>query len=636
MATAAPDEGHPWDGLAPVLEEIQLARTLRFADLHQARQAAERGLARLRPLQTNDAPHDACEAELRLLLGSCDRQCGHLESAVRQFHAALKLLAGRWGAPVACEGWIGLGWCYAGSGDLARALRYSLVGLKTARNTGQREEQAHALDALGSIYAMSGDTGEALRHLQAAADMARESGNGRRQCSVLNNVAMALLEAGKLTPALAAARDALRLADDNGMAVMRPNVVDTLAGILVALGSMDEAEGLLTPAVSEARKGPATKVLAELLINLAAVKQASGDPEQAAALYAEASGVAARIASPSLALRCHRRLAESFAASHRWQEAYREFRQYHALHDSIAGRKSATQLALVRIADELDSLEGALEPLDDSGLTELGAMEVVLARLQARERELAEAKDAAHAASAAKSRFLSQMSHDLRTPLNGILGMAHLLTRTPLTETQARYCRTLLSTGKELNELVTRILEHARIEPGLTVAGIVDFDPADLAAAVVDSFTAAAMARGLWIGCRIDPGLPPRLQGEAQRIEQVLDLLVDHVLKFTAKGSVELEVTLLERPAGDPRTWLRFAVRDTGVGIDAEPAPAEGEASAQRDADAGSVLATGRTLVRLLGGEIDCTREPSAGPVFWIAVPLSPAPAGPSPRSIHP
>ena len=632
MVEVVRHDAHPTEGLAGVAADIERAHSLRYADVEQARQAAQRGLQRLQQLQTPDARHESAEAELRALLGSFERQTGHLEAAVVQFHATLKLFEGRPASRFSCDAWIGLGLAYTGSGDSARALRYSLLGLKTARALGVRSRESQALDGLGCVYAIFGDSAEALQHLDAAAAIARETGDRKRLCSVLNNLAMTRLGRDELTVALHAGQEALRTAREEGLVVMERNVIDTVASVLVASGDLPQAESLLGPAVSEARQQPPTKVLAELLTNLGAVRAASGDPAQAESLYAEALGVASEIGAPMLVLRCHKRLADLYAGLNRWQEAHREFRLYHEVNESIAGARAATRLTVVRIADELDALQSDAESAtsQDNGLSHLGALEVLLARLQARNRELADAKRSADAASQAKSRFLATVSHELRTPLNGVLGMAQLMSRTSLSDSQRRYCQQIVASGNRLRDLIADILEYSRSDGSRLAVESVDFEPARLVAEVLDAFRPAASARGLTIEWQVDEGLPAALQGDATRIRQVLRHLADNALKFTAAGGVEVIVSGLASPGGDSATWVRFAVRDSGSGIDPAKAAALFEPFVQADnsstrqhGGSGLGLAICLRLVESMGGRLDCTSEPGAGSTFWFDIPLS-------------
>lgn len=617
--------------LQQVAAYVSSARAFRFSDLDRARNEAQLGLDLLCTLQTSAARYEEHEGELRVLLGSFDRQAGQIESAVIHFQAALKLMGSRPASEIACDAWIGLGWAYTSIGEFPYALRYSLQGLKTARALGLRDRESHALDVLGSLYAIFGDYVEALRHLAAAEAISRETGDRRRLCSVLNNLAMTLLGNEEYAAALRAGRESLGIAREDALTVMEPNVIDTVASVLVAMGDLPEAESCLVPAVSEARKREPTKVLANLLNNLGAIRAASGDPVQAESLFGAALEIASRIGDPVLELRCHKRLADLFVDAKRWQDAYVEFRKYHERFEGIAGAKAAKRLTVVRIADEMDALPGAMGAIEPTPPREgtVGALETLTARLQARNRELVEMKRAAEAANETKSRFLANMSHELRTPLNGVLGMAELLLRTPLTDTQARYCRAIVTSGQSLNDLVTDILDFTSMDAGRLVLETVEFDPASLVGGVADVLRPTASARGLQVRCDIDDELPPILLGDAKRIRQVLLHVAGNAVKFTQAGEVEISLACLEPRPDDPRTWLRFTVRDTGIGIGAEAAAVLFKAFVQVDGSrsrqhggSGLGLVISKHLVELMGGTIDFRSEPAQGSTFWFDVPL--------------
>jgi signal transduction histidine kinase len=623
------DEAAPFPDLPQVGAYIESARSHRYTDLDRAHRDAQLGLELLRKLQTPQARYEDEEAELLVLLGSFERQIGQIESAVIRTLAALKLMAGKPVSRIACDAWICLGWAYTNIGEFSYALRYSLQGLKTARALGIRGSESHALDVLGCVYAIFGDSDEALRHFETAESSARETGDRRRLCSVLNNLAMTLLGREEHAAALRAARESLSIAREDAMTVMEPNVIDTVASVLVAMGDLPEAESCLVPAVSEARKREPSKVLANLLNNLGSIRAASGDPVQAESLFGAALEIASRIGDPVLELRCHKRLADLFAAGKSWQEAYGAFRKYHEVYETIAGAKAAKRLTVVRIANELDALPDAIEPSTARGDGTVGALETLTARLQARNRELVEMKRAAEVASKTKSRFLSNMSHELKTPLSGVLGMAELLLRTPLNDTQERYCRTILKSGQSLNDLVTDILDYTSMEAGRLVLETVELEPAHLVAGVADSLRPAASARGLHVECKLGDALPRALLGDAKRIRQVLQHVAANAVKFTMDGVVELGVSCLPPQSGDLRTWLRFSVSDTGIGIGPEAAAVLFKPFVQADdslsrqhGGSGLGLAISKHLVELMGGTIDFRSQPAKGSTFWFDLPL--------------
>lgn len=620
--------GTPLEQMATCLAA---ARVHRSDDLDLARRDAQRGLDLLRSLQTAETRYEEEEAELLVILASADRAAGRIDAAVIQCHAALHLMSGRPVSRVNCEAWNSLGWAYAQIGEFASALRYSMRGLKLSREVGARPCEAHALDVLGTVYAIFGDSVEALRHLDEAARIAQETGNSRRLCSVLNNLAMTRLGRDELAPALDSALESLRIAREGSFKVPEPHIVDTVASVLTAMGRFSEAEGYLVPAIAEARQRPPDKALANLLNNLGMVRLACGAPREAESLHQEALDIVTRIGDPVLQMRCHKLLADFFAGANRWREAHDAFRKYHDLNQSVAGAKAAKRLTVARVASEVDALQAAADSPDSpvGSPSEVGAMEALIARLRARNQELAEAKRAAEAANETRSRFLANMSHEFRTPLNGVLGMAHLLSRTPLNEAQARYCRTIVSSGGELSDLITNLLDFTQLEANQLTLAAVEFELAALVGEVVNGVRPTESVRKVRITFDIDSRVPGRLLGDPKRIRQVLRHLVANAIKFTSEGFVEVHATCRESPPGDTRTWIRVRVRDTGTGMSPEmaaglfrPFVQEDDSMTRRRGGSGLGLAISRRLVELMGGFVDFSSEPGKGSEFWFDVPF--------------
>jgi len=223
----------------------------------------------------------------------------------------------------------------------------------------------------------------------------------------------------------------------------------------------------------------------------------------------------------------------------------------------------------------------------------------------AAERALADAREKAEAASRAKSRFLAVVSHEVRTPLNGILGMADLLLDTSLTPEQKTYARAVKSSGTALLGLIEEVLDFSKIEAGRLDLESVPFDLRELVTDVVELIAPRAQSKGIEIAADIDDNIPQRVAGDAARLRQVLLNLAGNAVKFTDEGGVSV---IVER-AKDGR--IRFEVSDTGPGIEPEVRERifhefeQGDATmARRHGGTGLGLAIAGRIVERMGGMI--------------------------------
>lgn len=243
----------------------------------------------------------------------------------------------------------------------------------------------------------------------------------------------------------------------------------------------------------------------------------------------------------------------------------------------------------------------------------------------AKEAELAllEAKESAEKAALAKSEFLGMISHEMRTPLFGIAGMANLLTQTPLNELQKDYIRDLISSSNILSRLIDDLLQVVTLDSAKIEIRREEFEIHDLVGMIRKLSEPRVQEKDLNLEIRISPGVPEKMIGDRTRIEQVVLNLLVNSIKFTEKGTVSLQIDLIS-----PNS-ISFSVRDTGIGIEEEARKRIFEAFHQEDlADArkykgvGLGLYIAQKLVSLMGGEIQLESNPGQGSEFKVILPL--------------
>jgi two-component system sensor histidine kinase/response regulator len=282
--------------------------------------------------------------------------------------------------------------------------------------------------------------------------------------------------------------------------------------------------------------------------------------------------------------------------------------------------------------------EALLEAQQDANkaLQEVFALNKRLEDLVAsRTVELVKAKEVAECASRAKSRFLTNMSHEFRTPLNGIMGMTALLRRNTQLDAEVQRRLSIITTSAEnLLLLVNNIIELSRIEAGELALEPVVFDLAALLDDLKAMVALTMKLKGLTFSIDTDH-LPAALYGDAGRLRQVLFNYLGNAIKFTAHGEIAVHASILEEGADD--LLLRFDVSDTGIGVAEEQrqrlflAFEQGDSSLTRPfGGSGIGLVINRHLARLMGGEVGVDHRPGGGSIFWVTVRMLKVAAGAS------
>jgi signal transduction histidine kinase len=240
-------------------------------------------------------------------------------------------------------------------------------------------------------------------------------------------------------------------------------------------------------------------------------------------------------------------------------------------------------------------------------------------------RLLESAKKMAEAANEAKGHFLANISHELRTPMNGIIGMTELALGTELSAEQRDLLETSRDSAMSLLDLLNDVLDFSKIEAKSVQLDHIPFDPAKLVSETAHMFEILAKRKGLSLACEISPELPAEVIGDPGRLRQILANLLGNALKFTPAGSVVVRAELDSNSGHEIR--IRFAVADTGIGIPKQKQSIIFQPFAQADGSmtrkyggTGLGLSISTRLVELMGGRMWLASEPGKGSTFHFNV----------------
>ena len=289
-----------------------------------------------------------------------------------------------------------------------------------------------------------------------------------------------------------------------------------------------------------------------------------------------------------------------------------------------------------RFPAEMSTVE--IEPCD--GWLQFALLLRDVHRETALAESLTRARDAAEQAERMKSDFLANMSHEIRTPLSAILGMAHLLRRDGLTDSQRERVDRIDTAGQHLLGVINDILDLTKIGAGRLELEAQPLDVRTVVADVASMIGARAQAKGVVVTIELGD-LPVRLTGDPLRLRQALLNYAANAVKFTERGRIVLSVQQLDETADS--VGLRFSVRDTGIGVDPTVIPQLFEAFRQADnsmsrryGGTGLGLAITRELAAMMGGEVGAESTPGVGSEFWFTVRLQRGAVMPVAHSLAP
>ncbi|MDY6991067.1 MAG: response regulator, partial [Pseudomonadota bacterium] len=256
----------------------------------------------------------------------------------------------------------------------------------------------------------------------------------------------------------------------------------------------------------------------------------------------------------------------------------------------------------------------------------------MLTQIQAHHEMLKANQESAQASNQAKSNFLTAVSHKIRTPMNGVLGMTELLLDTELTEQQQQLAETVRNSGKSVLTIINDILDFSQIEAGTLTLNEVEVNLVDLVEEVVESFAHLAHHKKLELMSFLPHDLPAQIQVDPVRLRQLLTHLISNAIEFTEKGEIVVRAFPVQK---QPQTLLiRFEVEDTGVGMTPETLKQLFQPFQHTEdtlyRGSGLSLTISQKLAQMMGGDIGVHSQYGQGATFWFTLKLAQLPKQPA------
>ena len=304
---------------------------------------------------------------------------------------------------------------------------------------------------------------------------------------------------------------------------------------------------------------------------------------------------------------------------------------FESLHRTADGRIFPVLVEASNVSDENGAVSYRISNFID--LSELKKAELERSRA-------ALLAQSAFESSRLKSEFLANVSHEIRTPINGIMGMISLLHDTALTKIQREYLEAATYSSEALLSVVNDILDFSKIEAGKLEFEFLNFDICEIVSQTCLVMRNLAQKKGLGLSLNIDPEIGKDLEGDAGRIRQILYNLIGNAVKFTPAGAIEIRIKSIKKNALSEK--IRFEIEDTGIGLSDQGISKLFKAFSQADSStsrkyggSGLGLSICKSLVENHGGQIGVDRNPIQGLTFWFTLTLSVPTKVPASQSVN-
>jgi signal transduction histidine kinase/CheY-like chemotaxis protein len=574
-----------------------------------------------------------------------------------------------------------IGRIYRFLGHFDDALEFSIKSLNISEEIGDQDGIAAALINSGVIYRNLGKMDKAMENYEKAMEICEKTGN--KNLLVFCNISIGNIwwYRHDNDKALQYYFVALEITDSKGFrGENAAGVLNNIGNVYREKGDFARAHEYYQRSLGISEEAGDKNMIAITSKNIGITYEKAGDRESALEWLNKSLMLAERINLRKALSEVYAEIAQIYERSHEYDSALKYFKQYSILKDSIFNAATSDKIAVLQLGYELDKKEKEnellqknlyIQQLKNSQQKTLRNFLIILTinfivlmllilsryriktkaarelekmnqqlelRIEERTRELREenimrkkAQEAAEEANETKGRFLANISHEIRTPVNVVVGLAELMQKSPgILKEQSESLDTIKDASQHLLALLKNILDYSAMDKG---KGEVETEPFDLLRmldSVVNAFKAELINKGLYLNLLVDSGLPASFIGDENKIRQVMYNLIGNAVKFTDRGGINVEVKPHDGfdPSADVNR-ISFSISDTGIGISAlkqriifQGFTQADVSSKRRYGGAGLGLTISKFLVELMGGNISVTSLKGRGSTFTFIIPI--------------
>ncbi|MBK6642463.1 MAG: tetratricopeptide repeat protein [Bacteroidetes bacterium] len=569
---------------------IETARTLRDADLMQSEEFFEKALN-----LAKNAQFSTGIGECLLELGNIQNEKGNTRQALSLLHEATALYE-RIAAPLrACESEQAISDICFRIGNYQEALESQLKALNFARHSENISLKGSIYNRLGEIYKALTDYNKAIENHELALRIFDESGN-ESMVSITNYyIGNCYNWADNLDKSYEYLDRSLTQADSLSNPELQVKPTGSLAILFTKLKEYDKSLDYFFKAIDYVNITGNVILKADLLKSLGNLYIETGEYTKAISILNESLQIAETLKVKYPKNLIHRFLADAYEKAGDYRNALTHYKNFNSLSGELMNEEVVLKTKGIQLRYDLE------ETLKEK---ELAEKTVLL-----------------------KDQFIANISHEIRTPLNGVLGMANLLADTNPTPEQLEYINTIKLSANNLIVIINDILDYSKIHSGEIRFESSEFRIKELLTGMVQVLKVKAEEKKIKLNLTIDDNLPELLIGDAVRLNQILLNLLNNSVKFTDKGSVSLDMQLVE--SHDLTIKILFKVTDTGIGISSDKIHSIFDSFTQANYDKNRVFGgTGlgltivKQLVQLQGGSISVNSTLGSGSVFKVELPF--------------